>query len=27
MNRQWEMAINYTNIAVTAIFVIEMLLK
>jgi len=27
MNEQWEMAISYTNIAVTGIFVVEMLLK
>uniref|UniRef100_A0A7S3R2M3 Ion transport domain-containing protein n=1 Tax=Dunaliella tertiolecta TaxID=3047 RepID=A0A7S3R2M3_DUNTE len=27
MSSQWEMAINYTNIIVTAIFVVEMLLK
>jgi len=27
MNDQWEAAINFTNIIVTAIFVVEMCLK
>jgi hypothetical protein len=27
MNKQWELAIDYTNTIVTGIFVVEMLLK